>query len=125
MAKKKALPFYTDEELAEIKKQWLKDKARIDDDPAYRYYLDRDREYERNLCNAPIRALFRHAAFLKNGHRAKEVILYPREIELVPQVYRRIVENGYYSQSKDEEKKVRNWFAKAVSRQYYRKYGKS
>ena len=35
---------YTDEELAKIKEQWLKDKAQIDANPIFEYYYDQEKE---------------------------------------------------------------------------------
>ena len=116
---------YTEYELKTIKAEWYRDKAKIDADPAYSYYWDRDSEYEKYLHNANLRALFRHAAKLFKQYQENDYQhLYPNEIPLITDVYRRILKNGYYSESKSEEKRVRNWLAKAVSRQYYLKYKK-
>lgn len=126
MVLKKKSEFYSDEELKKITEQWLEDKARIDADLTYGYYWDRDKEYERHLNNANLRALFRSVIRLLHGMKSGEQLhLYPREIPLIPEVYRRIVKDGYYSPSKKEEKRVRAWIGKAVSRQYWKKYGRS
>ncbi|OGQ33472.1 MAG: hypothetical protein A3F16_08740 [Deltaproteobacteria bacterium RIFCSPHIGHO2_12_FULL_43_9] len=116
---------YTKDELKTIKAEWSRDKAIIDADPAYSYYWDRDAEYEKYLHNSNLRALFRHAAKLYKQYQENDYQhLYPDEIPLITDVYRRILENGYYSESKSKEKRARLWLAKAVSRQYYLKYKK-
>jgi hypothetical protein len=62
MVSAKNSDFYTEKDLEKIKTRWLQDKARIDANPTFGYYRDRDAEYERCLCNANLRKLFRHAA---------------------------------------------------------------
>jgi hypothetical protein len=116
---------YSDEELKEIERQWLKQKTRIDADPVFGYYFDRENEYERHFKNVNLRILFRHAARLRRQLiEGEDIQFYPKEAELVSRVYDRMVKNGYYSRSKEEEKKVRAWLGKIVSRQYYRKLKK-
>lgn len=108
MSAKKNSDFYLDEELKQIRELWLKDKARINDDPVFGYYFDRDQEYERHLNNANLRALFRHAARLRHQLIDGEMLyLYPGEAQEISKVYGRIVQNGYFSRSKQEEKRVR------------------
>ena len=64
MTPKKKSDSYTEQELHNIKEQWLKDKAKIDADMALGYPFDRDKEYEKHLNNANLRTLFHHAALL-------------------------------------------------------------
>lgn len=117
---------YTEQELIQIKKQWLKDKAQIDANPAFSYYFDRDQEYERHLNNSNLKALFRHAARVRRWLIEQVSLhLYPREDQKVVEVYGKIIKHGYYSKSKTEEKKIRAWFGKTVSRQSYRKLRKN
>lgn len=114
---------YTAEELKAIQDQWVKDKKRIDVDPAYDYIYDKDREYERHLNNENLKVLFRHAARLyRDIQHEKELILYPGEEQKIIKVFREVEKNGYYDRSKTEEKKVRSHFGKICSRQAYRKF---
>lgn len=124
MSPRKSADSYSDQELKEITERWRQDKARIDADPALGYYRDRDKEYERHLCNANLKALFRHAAWLRNQRiEGYEPVLYSKEIPLISEVYRGIVQNGYFSRSKATEKKIRAWLGKIVSRQHRPKKG--
>ena len=110
--------YYTHEELEVIKQKWLEDKKRIDADPAFEYYLDKDREYGRHLNNKNLQLLFRHTSRLYwNGIVRSDFFLHPTEKSFVPKVYKKIKEDGYYARSKETEKKVRVWFAHACSRQ--------
>lgn len=115
--------YYTDEELKAIQEQWLRDRARIDDDwVRFGYYYDKDAEYKKYLDNENLRMLFSHAAFLhKRCLHEGDFILYQPTERLVLDVYWRIVEHGYYSKSKKEEKWARVKLAKAVSRYHYEK----
>ena len=124
MCPKKSKDFYTEEELGEIKEQWLKDKKRIDADPAYEYHHDRDREYKRYLYNKDLQKLFGHAAYLFRGLQEGDMFIYPNEKALISKAYQEIVKNGYFTVSKKYEKKISNWLAKAVSRQTYRRFKK-
>ena len=110
---------YTDEELAAIRKQWLEDKKRVDEEFEGRYHWDRDKEYEKYLNNANLRALFRFAAFLYKGiFETDDLKLYPNEKPKIIDAYRRVLANGYYDRSKTREKEVRRHFGNAVKRQY-------
>lgn len=110
---------YTDEELKRITEQWLEDKKRIDEDYKGRYYnWDIDKEYEKYLNSTRLRKLFHHAAYLYRGMSEAGFIIHPNKEPLIIEVYRRIVERGYYTQSKIREKEVSAHFGKAVSRQY-------
>ncbi|OGP06141.1 MAG: hypothetical protein A2Z91_06150 [Deltaproteobacteria bacterium GWA2_38_16] len=97
----KCKDFYTDEELSSIRKAWIKEKSRIDEDwVRFGYNYDRDVEYKRCLHEG-------------------DFTLYPHIKSLVLDVYRRVVEYGYYSKSKKEEKSARVKLAKVVSRYFY------
>jgi|SRR3989338_2642001 len=113
---------YTDEELEAIKEQWLKDKKRVDEEYEGRYdsyHWDKDKEYEKYLNNANLRALFRHAAFLFRGiFETGDLKLFPNEKPKIIDAYRRVLANGYYDRSKTREKEVRSHFGNAVKRQY-------
>src|SRR3990167_3098723 len=101
--------YYTEEELRIIKEKWLTDKKRIDETLSHNYYYDRDKEYERHLNNKNLQMLFRWASHLREGIVENDVFLYPRELPLVGKVYEEILKNGYYTKSKQEEKRVRAW----------------
>lgn len=89
MGTKKLFDLYSDEELKEIKEHWLLDKARIDASPVFDYCRDIDREYERHLCSANLRMLFRHAAWLRNQLiEGQQLQLYGDEPALISDVYR-------------------------------------
>ncbi|MEK7790055.1 MAG: hypothetical protein AAB309_00330 [Deltaproteobacteria bacterium] len=123
MSSKRKSDDYTEEELKAIKEQWLKDKMRIDADPTYEYIYDRDREYIRFLNNENLSILFRHAARLyRDIQHEKELILHPGEEQKIIEVFKKIEKDGYYDQSKKEEREVRAHFGKICSRQTYRKY---
>lgn len=125
MTPKKKSDHYTEQELKEIKAQWIKDKTRIDADPKFGYYFDRDKEYERHLHNKNLQAMFRHAARIRRQlFEGEPVHLYPSEPRMVSKVYEKVVKDGYYSESKSEEKKTRAWLGKIISRQTYRKLKK-
>lgn len=124
-AKKQSSDKYTIDELKTIRAEWYRDKAKVDADPAYSYYWDLDVEYEKYLNNENLRALFRHAAKLYKQYQENDYQhLYKDEISLITDVYRGVLENGFYSESKSEERRARLWLAKAISRQYYLKYKK-
>ena len=123
MSPKRKSADYTEEELRAIKEQWLKNKMRIDVDPAYEYIYDRDREYVRHLNNENLSVLFRHAARLyRDIQHEKELILYAGEEQKIIKVFKEIERNGYYDRSKKEEKEVRTHLGKICSRQTYRKF---
>src|SRR4051812_1243839 len=118
MARTSSPEFYSPEEIKSISEAWLKIKKQIDNDPLFGYYVDKDAEYRKYLNNTNLKMLFGHAARLYHQiHLGEEMALYPREQELIVKVYREIIENGYYSRSKFEEKKKRTWLGKIVSRQ--------
>ncbi len=124
MAKRKS-DFYTNEELEKIKAQWRIDKARIDANLAFGYQHDKDSEYMQCLHNSNLRALFKHAARIRRWLIEEEPIwLYPEEYEKVTKVYERIMKDGYYEKSKLEEKTIRAWFGKIVSRQSFQRFKK-
>ena len=126
MCPRRSKEFYTDEELKEIKEQWLKDKARIDREMEGMYLPDIDRAYIPYLHNKNLQALFRYAIYLYHfGVKTGEFIFYRDEQELVSQVYGRIKRDGYYDRSKEFEKRVRARLGNAVKRQTYRKFKKS
>ena len=122
--RKKALPFYTEAELKLIKEQWLRDKQHVDEKMKGLYHRDVDQEYEKYLNNLNLRRLFNFAVFLYRGIQDADVMLYDDEQALVSKVYGRIVENGYYDQSKTKEKDIRTRLGKAVRRQYWLRYKK-
>lgn len=122
--RRKSTEEYSCEELKTIVDQWHQSKSRIDAELKGVYHYDVDKEYERSLCNKNLQMLFRHAAYLYRGIFESDVFLYPNEESLIIQIYKRILSNGYYSRSKNEEKKVRARLGKIVSRQYYRRYKK-
>ncbi len=111
---------YTDEELKAIKEQWLKDKKQVDEEYEGRYYKwDVDKEYEKYFNNARLRKLFCHAAFLYKGlFETGDLKLHPNEKPKIIEVYRRILIDGYYTQSKIREKDVSAHLGKIISRQY-------
>ena len=109
---------YTDEELNAIKEQWLKDKKQVDEKMEGHYHWDKDKEYEKYFSNARLRKLFRHAAFLYRGMNEAGFLIYSNEEPLIIEVYRRMLENGYYTQSKIREKAVSSHLGNAVKRQY-------
>src|SRR3989338_3399570 len=93
---------YTDEELQAIKKQWLKDKKRVDEKMEGHYLPDIDHAYIPYLNNQNLRTLFRHTVYLYHfGVKTGEFVFYRDEQQLVVQVYERIKSNGYYDRSKE------------------------
>src|SRR3989338_785755 len=117
--------FYTEEELVIIKENWLNDKKRIDADLAYEYDIDKYREYSKYLDNRNLRLLFKHASYLYwKFMEDRGLILYPGEEKRIINSFRRIIENGYYDRSKEEEKRVRIHLANIIRRQTYRRYKK-
>src|SRR3989338_15408 len=123
--RKKALPFYTEEELKLIKEQWLRDKQSVDSDPAYEYYVDRWFAYKKFLHNKNLQALYGHAAQLYRLLQDNELyFVYKDEDIKITKAFKRIIENGYYSRSKEDEKKVRVHLGKIVKRQTYRRFKK-
>jgi hypothetical protein len=115
---------YSEEELIKISEEWKTQKAKIDSDNIGVYHYDLDRIYERVLSNENLRVLFRHAAYLYRGLHEGGLVIYAGEQKLIVEVYRGILQNGYYSKNRAEEKRVRAHLGKAVSRQYYHKLKK-
>jgi len=112
-------------EIQEMKSEWLKKRNEISRDPLFAYYFDRDQELQKFLNNANLKAMFRHASHLYHKiQQGEEIHLYPREQAMIVKPYREIMENGYYDRSKAEEKRIRAWLGKIVSRQTYRRYKK-
>ena len=110
---------YTEEELKAITEQWLRDKKQVDEEYEGRYHWDKDKEYEKYFNNARLEKLFRHAAFLyKALFETGDLKLYPNEKPKIIDVYRRMLANGYYDQSKIREKEVSSHLGNAVKRQY-------
>ena len=120
----KSKDFYTTEELEAIKKQWLEDKKRIDEEMAGAYLRDSDKEYEKYFFTRRLQKLFRHAAYLYRNMFESELSLHPEEEKLIPKVYKEMIENGYYTSSKKWEKEVSARLGKAISRQTWLRFKK-
>ena len=120
----KSKDFYTTEELEAIKKQWLEDKKRIDEEMAGAYLRDIDKEYEKYFATRRLQKLFRHAAYLYRNMFESELSLHPEEEKLIPKVYKEMIENGYYTSSKKWEKEVSARLGKAISRQTWLRFKK-
>ena len=109
---------YTNEELEIIKEQWLKDRKSISEKLVGMELHDIDTACIPYLNNKTLRRLFRHTIYLYHfGVKTGDLDLHKREEALIPEVYEEIKKNGYFSSSKITEKKIANWFGKAVSRQ--------
>ena len=120
----KSKDFYTDDELEAIRKQWLEDKKRIDEEMLGAYLRDIDKAYEKYFSTRRLQKLFRHAAYLYRNMFESELSLYPEEERLIPEVYKEMIENGYYTSSKKREKEVSSRFGKAISRQTWLRFKK-
>ena len=125
MCPRKNKDFYTEEELWEIKEQWLEDKKRIDQEMEGMYLRDIDVAYIKYLANKNLQVLFKHAIKLYwDGLVHPDYFLYKEEQEYVARAYREIKTNGYYNRSKKEEKRVRARLGIAVKRYTYRLFKK-